>query len=267
LNGKTHWTGNSRYSQKGTISRILPARELPRVSTGPLKGMVPDIMINPHSQPSRMTMNKILEIRSSKAAVIGGRFFNATTFRNYTPEMEYIEKTLDDYGLDTNCDENFIFPDGTPIQNKVFFGPCHYQALRHHVADKIQMRAKQGVKPNTRQPVSGRSKEGGLKVGEMERDALISHGSSALLRERLMDVSDAYTLPICSTCGTIAITDHRNKIYKCDLCREKAKIGTIRIPYVAKLLLFFLNACGIHMTFTTENAIPENGRPEERFLV
>jgi DNA-directed RNA polymerase II subunit RPB2 len=257
----------SRYSQKGTVSKVVPARYLPRIADGPNKGLVPDIIINPYGLLSRMTLNKIIEIRSSKAAVIGGRFFNATTFRDYTPEKEYIEKTLANHGLNTDCDENFIFPDGTAIQNKVFFGPCHYQALRHHVADKIQMRAKQGVKPNTRQPVSGRSKEGGLKVGEMERDALISHGSSALLRERLMDVSDAYTLPICSTCGTIAITDHRNKIYKCNLCREKAKIGTIRIPYVAKLLLFFLNACGIHMTFTTENAIPENGRPEERFLV
>lgn len=257
----------SRYSQKGTVSKVVPARYLPRIADGPNKGLVPDIIINPYGLLSRMTMNKIIEVRSSKAAVIAGRFFNATTFRNYKPEDEFIEQTLEQHGLDTNCDENFILPDGTPIQSKVFFGPCHYQALRHHVSDKIQMRAKQGVKPNTRQPVSGRSKEGGLKVGEMERDALISHGSSALLRERLMDVSDAYTLPICSTCGTIAITDHRNKIYKCNLCREKAKIGTIRIPYVAKLLLFFLNACGIHMTFTTENAINELGRPEERFLV
>lgn len=258
----------SRYSQKGTVSKIVPARYLPRIADGPNKGLVPDIIINPYGLLSRMTMNKIIEIRSSKAAVIGGRFFNATTYRNFRPEMEYIEKTLQEHGLNADCDENFILPDGIPIQSKVFFGPCHYQALRHHVSDKIQMRAKQGVKPNTRQPVSGRSKEGGLKVGEMERDALISHGSSALLRERLMDVSDAYTLPICSTCGTIAVTDHRNKIYKCNLCREKAKIGTIRIPYVAKLLLFFLNACGIHMTFTTENSISnENGRPEEKFLV
>ena len=265
--GKIHYTGNSRYSQKGTVSKVIPARYLPRIADGPNKGLVPDIIINPYGLLSRMTMNKIIEIRSSKAAVIGGRFFNATTYRNYKPEMEYIEKTLDEYGLNTDCDENFILPDGTKIQSKVFFGPCHYQALRHHVSDKIQMRAKQGVKPNTRQPVSGRSKEGGLKVGEMERDALISHGSSALLRERLMDVSDGYTLPICSTCGTIAITDHRNKIYKCNLCREKSKIGTIRIPYVAKLLLFFLNACGIHMTFTTEKAVNDTGRPEELFLV
>lgn len=265
--GKIHFTGNSRYSQKGTVSKVVPARYLPRIEDGPNKGIIPDIIINPYGLLSRMTMNKIIEIRSSKAAVISGRFFNATTFRNYKPEMDFIEQTLDQYGLDTNCDENFIFPDGTKIQSKIFFGPCHYQALRHHVSDKIQMRAKQGVKPNTRQPVSGRSKEGGLKVGEMERDALISHGSSALLRERLMDVSDGYTLPICSTCGTIAITDHRNKIYKCNLCREKAKIGTIRIPYVAKLLLFFLNACGIHMTFTTEKAVNDTGRPEELFLV
>jgi DNA-directed RNA polymerase beta subunit len=267
---KIHWTGNSRYSQKGTISRIIPSRDMPRVASGPLKGMVPDILINPHSQPSRMTMNMIIEILSTKASCINGKFYNATTFRNYEKDMEEIQQTLEDYGLDPNGYDFFEFPDGTPMKTKVYFGPCYYQALRHHVNDKIQMRARAGLKPSTRQPVSGRSNEGGLKVGEMERDALISHGSSALLRERLMGVSDQYDLPICSNCGTIAITRTDDSITpnECRLCKDKAKFGIITIPYVLKLLLFYLNAASINFRFkTTEIKYPNNRPIEEQFLV
>lgn len=265
-NGIPSWTGNSRYSQKGTVARVIPARDLPRVKDGPNKGMVPDIIINPHSLPSRMTNNKIIEIKVSKAAAITGHFFNATTFRNFEDEMRYAEKTLSDYGLDMHGKENFILPNGNDLRMKIFFGPCHYQALRHHVSDKIQMRARGGVKPETRQPVAGRNREGGLKVGEMERDALISHGSSALLRERLCDESDAYNLPICGTCGNIAITDHINGVYTCKVCNDKAKFGIIRIPYAIKLLLYYLNAAGVHMTFKTENMLGNIKRPEEAYL-
>jgi DNA-directed RNA polymerase beta subunit len=255
-----------RYSQKGTIAKIIPARLLPRVKDGPNKGMVPDVLINPHSLPSRMTNNLLIEMKVSKAAAITGHFFNATTFRNFDSEMEYAEKTLSDYGLDMHGKENFILPNGNDLRVKVFFGPAHYQALRHHVADKIQMRARGSVTPQTHQPMQGRSKEGGLKVGEMERDALISHGGSALLKERMCEASDAYNLPICGTCGNIAITDHINKVYTCKVCGDKATFGIVRIPYVIKLLMYYLNAAGVHMTFKTENMIGNIKRPEELYL-
>lgn len=266
-NGKMYWTGNSRYSQKGTIAKVVSARYLPRVASGPLKGMVPDIFINPHGQPSRMTMNMMIEILVTKAALISGRYINSTTFREFDDEIKSAQKTLEEYGLDPNGKEEFELPNGKKLKNRVYFGPCFYQALKHHVTDKISMRARKGVKPSTRQPLGGRSLEGGLKVGEMERDALISHGASALLRERLCDVSDAFNLPICKKCGTIAITNHRLGIYKCNLCGDKAEIGLIRIPYVVKLLLFYLNAAGIHMTFKVNEIISPNGRPEEKFLM
>lgn len=267
LNGIPSWTGNSRYSQKGTIAKVVSARYLPRVASGPLKGMVPDIFINPHGQPSRMTMNMMIEILVTKAALISGRYINSTTFREFNDEIKSAQKTLEDYGLDPNGKEEFELPNGKKLKNRIYFGPCFYQALKHHVTDKISMRARKGVKPSTRQPLGGRSLEGGLKVGEMERDALISHGASALLRERLCDVSDAFNLPICKRCGTIAITNHRLGIYKCNLCGDKAEIGLIRIPYVVKLLLFYLNAAGIHMTFKVNEIISPNGRPEEKFLM
>lgn len=257
----------SRYSQKGTIAKVVSARYLPRVASGPLKGMIPDIFINPHGQPSRMTMNMMIEILVTKAALISGRFINSTTFRDFNDEIKLAQKTLEDYGLDPNGKEEFELPNGKKLKNRIYFGPCFYQALKHHVTDKISMRARKGVKPSTRQPLGGRSLEGGLKVGEMERDALISHGASALLRERLCDVSDAFNLPICKNCGTIAITNHRLGIYKCNLCADKAEIGVIRIPYVVKLLLFYLNAAGIHMTFKVNEIISPNGRPEEKFLM
>lgn len=263
--GKMYWTGNSRYSQKGTISRIIPARELPRVASGPNKGMVPDIIVNPHSQPSRMTINMILEFLVSKAASIEGRYINATTFREFQNELTRAQNVLQDYGLDPGGKEDMEFPNGRPIRMKIFMAPCFYQALRHHVVDKIQMRSRKAVKPETRQPVSGRKNEGGLKVGEMERDALISHGSSALLRERLCDVSDVYNLPICKKCGVIAITNHVDKIYKCSLC-EGSEIGIIRIPYVVKLLMFYLNAANIHLSFKVHEVTAET-RFEEKFLI
>ena len=254
-----------RYSQKGTVARLIPARELPRVSSGPLKGMVPDLIVNPHSQPSRMTINNIIEILVSKAAAITGEFVNATTYRDFADEMEKAQQILEDYGLERSGKEAFEHPNGVKMAVKCFFGPVHYQALRHHVVDKIQMRARKGVKPSTRQPIQGRSNEGGLKVGEMERDALISHGASALLRERLCDVSDAYNLPVCK-CGVIAITNYEQNIYKCTACGPNTKIGVIRIPYVVKLLMHFLNGAGIHMKFNVSEVVTEGGRPEEKFL-
>lgn len=237
-----------RYSQKGTIARIIPARDLPRVASGPLKGMVPDVIINPHSQPSRMTMNMMIEILVSKAAAIDGHYINSTTFRDFDDELRYAQEVLEKYGLDKSGKEEFELPGGTKMIGRSYFGPCYYQALRHHVVDKIQMRARGAIVPSTRQPVHGRAKEGGLKIGEMERDALISHGSSGLLRERLCEVSDAYNLPVCK-CGVIAITNHAEGIYKCNMCGPAAKIGVIRIPYVVKLLMFYLNGAGIHMKF------------------
>jgi DNA-directed RNA polymerase II subunit RPB2 len=255
-----------RYSQKGTVSRVLPARMMPRVASGPLKGMVPDIIINPHSLPSRMTINMMIEILTSKAATITGKYVNATTFRPFEEDLKMAQDTLEEYGLDRSGKEDFELPDGTKLKMKCYFGPCHYQALRHHVVDKIQMRARGGIKPSTRQPVSGRSNEGGLKFGEMERDALISHGASALLRERLCDITDAYNLPICK-CGIIAITNHEQKIYRCPICGPNSEVGVIRIPYVIKLLMFYLNGAGIHMKFKVSELTTEGSRPEEKFLV
>lgn len=258
-----------RYSQKGTVAKILPSREMPRIASGPLKGVVPDILINPHSIPSRMTMNMMIEFLVTKAAIIDGRFINATSFRSFDDELIHAQKTLEDYGLDKSGKEEFELPNGNKMKVKCFFGFGYYQSLGKHVVDKIQMRARSGgIKPSTRQPVMGRANVGGLKIGEMERDALISHGSSALLRDRMLLCSDYFELVICKTCGSIAITDHVNKINRCTICGPKAEIGVIGIPYVVKLLLHYLNACSIDLRFNVSNVSSDNSkRMEEQYLI
>jgi DNA-directed RNA polymerase II subunit RPB2 len=131
----------------------------------------------------------------------------------------------------------------------IYIGPCYYQALKHQVADKIQMRAKGGVSQLTRQPVGGRKRGGGQRVGEMERDAIISHGASAFLRERLCLVSDAYDAIYCATCGNAAIANVEEEKYICRECEEKAVFGTCTIPYAYKHLTQLLEGAGIHTKY------------------
>ena len=145
---------------------------------------------------------------------------------------------------------------GKPMQAQIFTGPCYYQMLRHHVKDKMQMRSTGAVVPRHRQPVGGRGTEGGsgLRVGEMEKEAFVSHGASSVLRERLCLVSDKYTTVFCQVCGTIAIADHVDKGYVCRRCGEKGSFGTGTIPYAYKLLVHLLAGAGLSIEYTTESS-------------
>jgi len=265
---RSHLVGDkvsSRYSQKGTFAQIIPAAQLPRVVGGPNDGLVPDIIINPHSIPSRMTMGKILEMLACKAALYTGERVNATSFRNF--DVEKYRKILRDQGLDPDGQENMVHPDGTRLETSVFVGPCYYQALRHHVLDKIQMRGRGAIDPLSHQPVRGRAHEGGLRFGEMERDSVISHAASAILVERLCGVSDAYKTVLCENCGSICIANHIDaRKYTCRQCGTDAKFGSIEIPYVLKVLYHLLTGVGMDLRFKTVKAVGSTGRKEERFL-
>ena len=138
---------------------------------------------------------------------------------------------------------------GRPFDAEIFIGPCYYQALRHHVLDKIQMRSRGAIKQQSHQPTGGRARKGGQRVGEMERDAIISHGAAEFLRERLCTVSDAYQAVFCSTCGTIAIANHADDKFICRSCGENAQFGTCTIPYAYKLLTHMLAGAGFNLTF------------------
>ncbi|CAH6418972.1 DNA-directed RNA polymerase subunit RPB2 [uncultured virus] len=255
----------SRYSQKGTIGRVVPASELPRIVGGPNDGLVPDFFINPHSIPSRMTMGMIKEMLSSKAALYTGERVDATTFHKF--DIDHYRRQLQELGMDPDGRETMCRPNGKLIHNKIFVTPCYYQSLRHHVLDKIQMRATGSIKPMSHQPVGGRANEGGLRVGEMERDAIISHGATGILLERLMLVSDKYRAPICRTCGNFAIPNHSKRTTQCRVCGIRGVFGTLVFPYVFKLIIHMLLAMGITVNIKTRAAITPGGRPEERSLV
>ena len=199
--------------------------------------------------PSRMTVGKLIEIVTSKVAALQGERVNGTGFRKF--DVQEFMRALKEYGYSNSGKERLYSGfTGKPLQAMIFTGPCYYQALRHHVADKIQMRARGGIRHLTRQPVGGRKRGGGQRIGEMERDAIISHGASAFLNERLCGVSDPYETVYCATCGTIAIANHMENKYVCRKCEDKVEFGTCTIPYVFKLMSQLLSAAHYDIKFT-----------------
>jgi DNA-directed RNA polymerase II subunit RPB2 len=242
----------SRHAQKSTIGLILPEEDMPYTATG----IKPDIIINPHCIPSRMTMSKVIEIVASKIASFRGERVNATAFRNFN--IREFKENLRQYGYNPSGKEKMYSGfTGEPLEADIFIGPCYYQTLRHHVEDKIQMRSRGAIKQLSHQPTGGRARKGGQRFGEMERDAIISHGASAFLQERLCGVSDAYTPVYCSTCGTIAIANHASEKFVCRLCGDNAKFGTCTIPYAYKLLTHMLAGAGFNLQF----GMKTEGRP------
>ena len=234
----------SRHAQKATIGLILDEEDMPYTA----EGIKPDILINPHCIPSRMTIAKMIEIVTSKIAAFSGERVNATAFRRFN--IREFKENLRQYGYSPSGKEKMYSGfTGKPLEAQIFIGPCYYQVLRHHVLDKVQMRARGAIKQLSHQPVGGRARKGGQRFGEMERDAIISHGASAFLQERLCGVSDAYQAVYCSTCGTIAIANHASDKFVCRSCGDNAKFGTCTIPYAYKLLTHILAGAGFNLQF------------------
>ena len=227
----------SRAAQKGTCGMIFSQEDMPFTS----EGITPDIIINPHCIPSRMTINQLLECILGKSCALKGEFGNATPFSSHSTNI--VDKLCDKLelcGYERHGLETMFNPyTGEEIDAKIFIGPTYYQRLKHMVSDKMHSRAKGHVTMLTRQPLEGRSRDGGLRFGEMERDAMIVHGNSRFLKERLFDMSDPYSVIICSLCGMISSSQT-----ECRGCKED-KLCTINLPYAAKLLFQELNAMGI----------------------
>jgi DNA-directed RNA polymerase II subunit RPB2 len=224
---------SSRHGQKGTMGMILNPEDMPQTGTG----IVPDIIINPHCIPSRMTIAQLMETLLSKIGCYAGALGDGTPF-NATTVEDMATILRDQYGMEPYGNEILYNGyNGRMMETSIFIGPCYYQRLRHCSADKLHSRASGPLVMLTRQPAEGRARDGGLRFGEMERDCVIGHGMSEFTKERLMECSDAFLCYSCRQCGLLAIANEGEGIWACKGCENTTDFAHIQIPYASKLLM------------------------------
>ena len=222
---------SSRSAQKGTTGNIIPEEDMPYTADG----VRPDIIINPHCIPSRMTMSQLKETLLGKVLLQLGLFGDGTSFGDL--DIETISAKLSELNYESYGNE--IMYDGTSgeqFECSTFIGPVFYQRLKHMVNDKKHSRSIGPMVNLTRQPAEGRSRDGGLKFGEMEKDAMVSHGASAFTKSRMYDVSDKYSVHVCNKCGLIAAYNNKVNIHICRTCDNRTDFSYVQIPYSCKLL-------------------------------
>lgn len=247
-NGKCSFTGNSsRHGQKGTVGNIIPECDMPYTKDG----LRPDIIINPHAIPSRMTIGQLKETLLGKVLVHLGMFGDGTSFGEL--DVNTIAEQLQKLGYESYGNEvMYNGMSGEQIDTNIFIGPVFYQRLKHMVNDKQHSRSIGPMVNLTRQPAEGRSRDGGFRIGEMERDVMIAHGMSRFCRERLYDVSDKYSVHVCKKCGMIAqynnngIMQYKTEgnsfvklditVHNCAICNNTTDFAYVEIPYAFKLL-------------------------------
>ena len=232
--GRIVWTGNSsRHGQKGTMGMILNPEDMPQTAGG----LVPDIIINPHCIPSRMTIAQLMETLLSKIGCAAGAMGDGTPFGEAS--VENMARLLRDvYGMEPHGNEILYNGyTGRMMETSIFIGPCYYQRLRHCSADKIHSRASGPLVMLTRQPAEGRARDGGLRFGEMGRDCVVAHGVSKFQRERFMTCSDGFGCWVCRQCGLIAIANEKDSIWACRGCENTTDFAHVEIPYASKLFL------------------------------
>ena len=222
----------SRHGQKGVLGILAKQEDLPYTADG----ISPDVLINPHAFPSRMTVGMMMESITGKAAALRGAKFDGSAFVG--EKIDQVKDVMKDAGFKYSGKE--IMYDGRTGKSfpvEVFIGIVYYQKLHHMVADKIHARARGQVQMLTKQPTEGRARGGGLRFGEMERDCIIAYGASMILKDRLLDESDKDDIFVCERCGLVAYHDVKQRRYICRVCGDKGKVSSVSVAYAFKLLL------------------------------
>ena len=264
----------SRCGQKGTVGLIVPEENMPFNA----EGIRPDLIINPHALPSRMTIGQLIETLMGKACAYYGGFGDCTAFVNKGPKQELFGSLLRNIGYSSSGNELMYSGEtGEQLEMEFFTGPCYYMRLKHMVKDKINYRAQGPRTIITRQTVQGRANDGGLRIGEMERDGIIAHGATSFLKESMLDRGDDYYVAICNNSGTIAIYNESKNIFispfadgplkysenientmNLDVISKYGKsFSIVRVPYSFKLLMQELQVMNIQMRIITEDNIDQ----------
>ena len=245
----------TRHAQKGTTGMILNPEDMPQTASG----IVPDIIMNPHAIPSRMTIGQLMETLLSKLGCMAGCLGDASPFNGTTID-EISTHLRDNYGMEPYGNEiMYNGYTGRMMETSIFIGPCYYQRLRHCSADTMHSRASGPLVMLTRQPAEGRARDGGLRFGEMERDCVVAHGMAEFTKERLMECSDSFSCHSCKNCGLLAIANPEQSIWACRGCGNSTEFSHINIPYATKLLLQELETMNIGSRMITQQKLLTNG--------